>query len=677
MELLAPAGNFAAARSAVHNGADAIYVGGRLFSARRTAENFDASQLKELVTYCHLRKVKVYVALNTLVREEELWALASMAEEIAASGADAAIVTDWGAVRLLRACCPTLPLHASTQMNIHSVAGVKRLERAGFSRVVLARELSAAEIAAICHATTLEVEVFAHGALCMSYSGNCYLSSVIGQKSGNRGLCAQPCRLPYEGDRYPLSLKDLCLLEHLDTLQQAGVTSLKIEGRLKSPEYVGSVTAAYRKALDGTPPTRETLRNLAHIFSRSGFTAGYWEERTGASMFGVKTKTAYGDYKAAVAAVSKTLEEAFEPKKRALSFQLVLGVRTSRLTVTCEDFSAQIEGQRPEPAFKKAVTAEDAVRSLSKLGGTPFALGECTARVAQDLFFPAAAFNALRREALKAVEAHFLPRPHPFRSAVPALPPAAAPAPLTLEPWFWFPEKARCALPPAVLRYWVNGQDPAACAPFAADPKAGVFLPPVLNDRALEALAGQLYARGFRHALCRHPGQIAPLRAAGFTVHGDFSFNLTNSQALAAYTGQLADVALSFELTLQEIKALHKPLPVGLIVYGRLPLMQTKNCLITNVFPCKKGQGAFLTDRTNRAFFVGCGAQCQNTLFNSQPLYLADRAREWRETGVSFGRLLFTDETPEQIAQILKAYEHGSRETPPAYTRGLYYRGVL
>ncbi len=678
MELLAPAGDFAAARSAVHNGADAIYVGGRVLNARRAAKGFSGEELKELCAFCRLRKVKVYVTVNTLTKEEELPDLLALAKEMAEAGVDAAIVADLGAARVLRAVCPTLPLHASTQMNIHSLAGIKELEKLGFRRAVLARELTLEEIKNICQNTAMEIEVFAHGALCMCYSGNCYLSAVIGQKSGNRGLCAQPCRLPYENGKFPLSLKDLCTLSLLKDLEQAGVASLKIEGRLKSPEYVGSVTNAYRKALSGIQTTQEDLTRLKHIFSRDGFTEGYLKDQKGPAMFGTKTKTAYADYKEAIKDVSKTLEEGFEPKKRKVSFRLFMKEDLCKLTVQCEDFKAEILGDPPAPALKKEVTEEDALRALSKLGGTPFEMEECSALIRHDLFYPAAAFNALRREAIRQIEAHFAPQPHPFNPAIPSI---GAVQNYTMKPtlegWFWDPKKALPRADKRLSRYWLNGADPAQAAPFAEDPRAGVFFPAVMEESRLKKVAKALYEMGFRHALVRNLGQIAPVRAAGLTPHGDFAFNIANSHTLAVLAEQdLADCILSFELTLRQIRRLEKPLPCGIIVYGRLPLMETENCIIRNGSDCQKGKGATLTDRTGRAFPIACGHDCGSVLFNSTPLFLADRNREWKETGISFGRLLFTDETPEEITAIIDAYQGGG-DPPADYTRGLYYRGVL
>ena len=674
MEILAPAGNFEAAKAAVLGGADAIYVGGTVLNARRAAAGFDGQQLKELVAYCSLRKVKVYVTVNTMTKESELPQLVQLVEEIAQAGADGVIVADLGVARVIRDICPTLPLHASTQMNVHTPEGVRYLERLGFKRVVLARELTLEEIREICQSTQLEIEVFAHGALCMSCSGNCYLSSVIGQKSGNRGLCAQPCRLPYEGERYPLSLKDLSLATRYDQLKAAGIASLKIEGRLKSPEYVGSVCRVFAKAKAGQPVTDSDMRDLMHIFSRDGFTDGYLTGRIGPEMFGVKTKTEYADYKQAVAQVVKTFKEGYELKKRPLSFELKMRESYCRLTVECEGFTATVEGPPPEPAFKREVTAEDAQRALSKLGGTPFELIQCKARVEHDLFYPAAAFNDLRRRALELVEQHFAPVPHTTYPLPPAANGTASQSTPALEGWFW--EPANAVKDPRLARYWLNGAKTRDCIPFAQDPRAGVFFPALIGDGPLEKMATRLYEAGFRHGLCRNVGQAPLLKKIGFTVHGDFSMNLANRYALTEVAPLLETATLSFELTLREIRALPKPLPCGIIIYGRLPLMQTKNCMLKNFTTCKEHRGGVIQDRTGRQFPILCDYDCQNILLNSTPLYLADRNREWQETGITFGRLLFTHESAQEIASLLDAYTKGAPH-PEEYNRGLYYRGVL
>ncbi|MBR4086684.1 MAG: DUF3656 domain-containing protein, partial [Clostridia bacterium] len=384
------------------------------------------------------------------------------------------------------------------------------------------------------------------------------------------------------------------------------------------------------------------------------------------------------DYKQAVKEVSKTLEESYEPKKRKISFRLFMREDLCKLTVQCEDFKAEIIGDPPAPALKKEVTEEDAIRSLSKLGGTPFELTECTALVRHDLFYSAAAFNALRREAIALVEQHFLPKPHPFFEQIPAIELLQTPPQKPwLEGWFQSVDLLKGAPDPRLKRYWLNLTDLDRLAPFAKDERAGIFLPAMIHKQDLKKTLQRLSELGFRHILCRNLGQIRPILEAGLIPHGDFVFNAANPQALLTLQEQgLQDITLSYELTLQQIRRLPKPMPAGIIVYGRLPLMETENCILKNISGCKNKKGGALTDRTGRTFPIACGYDCGNVLFNATPLFLADRNREWKEANIAFGRLLFTDESPQEITRIIDAYEKGG-EPPADYTRGLYYRGVL
>ena len=293
MEILSPAGSPEALRAAVCAGADAVYLGFGQFNARRGAKNFTRDEFAAAVSYCHLRGVKVYLTLNTLCSDREMAQAVDCAVQASQLGADAVLVQDMGLVRALRQCAPDLPLHASTQMTLHSLDGVKQAAELGMTRAVLARELSRRDIAYICERSPIEIEVFVHGALCMCYSGQCFMSSVIGGRSGNRGMCAQPCRLPYGwgdwADGHPLSLKDMSLAGHLKELAELGVASAKIEGRMKRPEYVYIVTRVYADALrEGREPTAQELSQLEQAFSRQGFTDGYFVVKKGPDMFGVR-----------------------------------------------------------------------------------------------------------------------------------------------------------------------------------------------------------------------------------------------------------------------------------------------------------------------------------------------------------------------------------------------------
>ena len=376
MELLAPAGSMEALRAAVCNGADAVYLGAGTFNARMNARNFSAADLQEAIVYCHVRGVKVHLTLNTLVLDREMQRAADLIRMAAAFGVDAFIVQDLGVVSLCKEIAPDVPVHASTQMSIHSLEGVLEAAALGCSRVVLSRELPASEIAYICKKSPVEIEVFVHGALCMCYSGQCYLSSVIGRRSGNRGQCAQPCRLPYgygrfESTRYPLSLKDNCLVGELDELRRMGVASLKIEGRMKRPEYVAIVTRAYRTVLNGGQLTQGDLQELESAFSRQGFTDGYFQGRTGADMFGRRQE---GEDTSSLFASARATYEQGEAQRIGVKFYAILqSGRPAQIAVEDPDGNVcKTTGPVPEPAVYRSLTQQDLEQQLKKTGGTPY-----------------------------------------------------------------------------------------------------------------------------------------------------------------------------------------------------------------------------------------------------------------------------------------------------------------
>ena len=404
IELLSPAGFMEALRAAVQNGANAVYLGYDAFNARMGARNFSVDELQEAIVYCHVRGVQVHLTLNTLVSDREMARAAEVIRTAAVLGVDAFIVQDLGVVALCREIAPEVPIHASTQMSIHSLEGVQQAAELGVSRVVLSRELPREEIAHICRRSPVEIEVFVHGALCMCYSGQCYLSSVIGRRSGNRGQCAQPCRLPYgygrfEPNRYPLSLKDNCLVEYLDDLRRLGVSSLKIEGRMKRPEYVAVVTKAYRTALDGKRVTEEDLRELEAVFSRQGFTQGYYEGKTGADMFGVRQEP---EENRELFAAARATYESGENIRIPIRFYAMIR-RDEPAQLAVEDDAGHVckaNGPIPEEAQVRALTEEELAERLGKTGGTPYVCAQVRARIDPGLMLPASAINAMRRDAL-------------------------------------------------------------------------------------------------------------------------------------------------------------------------------------------------------------------------------------------------------------------------------------
>ena len=407
LELLAPAGSMEALRAAVQNGANAVYLGCGIFNARQGAKNFTPQTLTEAVKYCHIRDVAVHLTLNTLVSDKETDEVCALIRHAANSGVDAFIVQDLGVIQLCRQIAPHIPIHGSTQMTIHSLPGVLLCAAWGLSRVVLSRELSREEIRYICQNSPIEIEVFAHGALCMSYSGQCYLSAAIGGRSGNRGRCAQPCRQSYGYGRwqgkYPLSLKDNCLVHYLKDLQQMGVASLKLEGRMKRPEYVAAVTGVYRQAIDTGNVTRAMEEQLHTAFNRQGFTDGYYAGNTGSHMFGIREDTREDQ------AWLKSIRQTYEAAENSLvpvRFHAMVLPESSSLTVTdAAGHSCTASGPVPELARVLELDHNTLADRLSKTGGTPYYCAGVTSQIAPGLTLSAASINAMRRDALNLLTA--------------------------------------------------------------------------------------------------------------------------------------------------------------------------------------------------------------------------------------------------------------------------------
>ena len=653
LELLAPAGSMESITAAVQNGADAVYFGYGDFNARRNAKNFSEEEAAAAVSYCHLRGCKVHLTLNTLLTDRELAGAAEVAAHASAIGVDAVIVQDLGVMRMLRQTVPDLPIHASTQMTIHSLDGVKRCADLGASRVVLSRELSRDQIEFICQRSPIEIEVFGHGALCMCYSGQCFFSSVIGGRSGNRGLCAQPCRLKYgwgnRADSYPLSLKDASLAGHLKELQDMGVACLKLEGRMKRPEYVAIVTGIYSRALrEGREPTPEELEQLEQAFSRQGFTQGYYLDRKGPDMFGVRQE---GKEPRELYAQARATYENGEHRKEPVRMYAMI---------------------RPDQPAQVAV--EDREGHV--------------ARVEEGLSLPLSALNDLRRQALAALSEQRVAPPErrvlPFHTGVRYENPKQPPC-LTLSvsgaeqvtdellqagpARIYLPADVGAAHPEVVERCQKAGVEPA------------VLLPRICWDRERDTLAGQLAAlkeRGVNVALAGTLGVAQQAMELGFTVWGDYGLGVYNSQSLKelkrlGFSGATA----SFELKLAQIRDLSKAVPMELIAYGRLPLMITENCIVHNhagQHVC--GDGLRLVDRKGARFPVVKAWGCRNEILNAKTLFLADKSGDYARLGLWGARLVFTTESPEDCVRILCRYQGQRGWQPGDYTRGLYYRDV-
>ena len=693
MELLAPAGSMEALRAAVCNGADAVYLGADTFNARMNARNFSAADLQEAVVYCHVRGVKVHLTLNTLVLDREMPRAAELIRLAASCGVDAFIVQDLGVVSLCRQLAPDVPIHASTQMSIHSLEGVMEAAALGCSRVVLARELPAEEIAHICKKSPVEIEVFVHGALCMCYSGQCYLSSVIGRRSGNRGQCAQPCRLPYgygrfESTRYPLSLKDNCLVGELDELRRMGVASIKIEGRMKRPEYVAIVTRAYRTVLNGGKLMPSDLQELETAFSRQGFTDGYFRGQTGSDMFGRRQE---GEDTADLFASARATYEQGEPQRIGVRFYAMIR-RGEPAQLAVEDPDGNLcrtRGPVPEQAVYRSLTPQDLEQQLKKTGGTPYLCTAVRSSLDPDLMLPASAINAMRRDVIAELTAK-RGRAAPARLNAYDEPPRydgiAGEPQLTIAVRTAGQITSRMlSMKPTVLYVPLSElvEHPELRQRVGVETQLAAILPRVIWSGELVPVARQLrtvYEMGVRQVLAGNLGQLHIARAAGFAVRGDFGLNIVNSRAMRYLREQgLDSQLLSFELTLPQIRDISKAVPAELLIYGRLPLMLMENCVMKNrtgICACQTGT-VRLVDRVGEEFpIVKDPGTCRNVLLNGKKLYLLDKKDALRGMGLWALRLQFTTENPGEIDKVLMDYQGRAVFDAGSYTRGLYSRGV-
>ncbi len=674
-EILAPAGGFEALKAAVRCGADAVYFGGKTLNARLRAGNFGDDELPEAVAYCHARGVKAYVALNTLVRDGEIEQAMDIIGAVCSCGADALILQDPGLAALARSAAPGMKLHASTQTSVQTREGLEMLRRAGFSRAVLPRELSHAEIAALAQEPPLELEVFVHGALCMSVSGQCWMSAFLGTRSGNRGLCAGPCRLPFRGGDRPfaLSLKDLSLLRYIPGLAGTGVASLKIEGRMKSPEYVAAAVTACRKALDGAAVDAGPLEKA---FSRSGFTAGYYEDRRGAAMFGVRSAK---DERAS-AREAPALRKLYGKEAPRVAADLVLEVfENNGAALTAEALGKRFTARAENVAQRAqtlALTPEKARLLLSKCGGTPFAAGRVSARIPAGTYLPDSAVNALRRQALEGLSALLAePRPVPF------VPVRRLPAPHAAGEPRLYARFARAAQMPGDLSAFAKVILPLGAEAETAARKAGpgyevyAEMPRGIfgGAREVRSRVRAALAAGVRGLFAGTLDGAALAAEEGAPFAAGIGTNIFNTPSLETFARLGAgEAVLSFELSLKQARDIGGQLPRGLAAYGRLPLMLTRNCPAGR-YDCRSCKGtAHIRDRLGVEFPVVCSRGCSEVL-NSRPLYMADKRADIEN--IDFLLLYFTVESREQCAKIIRDF---IERNPPrgAFTRGLYYRGA-
>ena len=691
LELLAPAGSMEALRAAVQNGANAVYLGSGTFNARQGAKNFTPQMLSDAVKYCHVRGVQVHLTLNTLVSDKETAELCELIRKASDAGVDAFIVQDLGVIQLCRQIAPHIPLHGSTQMTIHNLPGVLLCAAWGMSRVVLSRELSREEIRYICANSPIEIEVFGHGALCMSYSGQCYLSAAIGGRSGNRGRCAQPCRQSYGhgrwANKYPLSLKDNCLVHYLKDLEEMGVASLKLEGRMKRPEYVATVTAVYRHAIDQGNVTREMVSALTTAFNRQGFTDGYYAGRTGNNMFGIREDKAENQ---------KWLQEArlsYENTENSLvdvTFHAVVNMQGSSLTVTDpQGRTCTVTGPRPEPARSMELTADTLSQRLAKTGGTIYRCAGVRAEIDPGLTLSAAAINGLRRDALNlltALRARRETTPCHRPKRIPHFSGSRTAPELTVQVTTREQITGRLLkMQPSVLYVPLHilADDPSFCQELTRRVNVCAVLPRIVHDGQMQRLKQDLTTvreLGVREALVGNLGLLLPVRECRMKVRGDFGLNLYNSAAVNTVRElELRSATLSFEMTLPQIRDVSKAVPCEILAYGRLPLMVTENCLIkgrTGECACHLGSTR-LMDKTGAEFpVIKDGNSCRSVLLNGKKLSLLDRQNDLARLGLWAVRLYFTTENMREVDQVLASYREPQPFDPGACTRGLYLRGV-
>ena len=676
-EILAPVGSYEMLVAAVRSGADAVYLGASDFNARRNAQNFSEEELKQAIEYCHICGVKVYLTLNTVLRQKELETAIECAKQAAEFGVDAFIIADLGIAKLLKEALPEIPLHASTQMTVHSLAALPLLKKMGFSRVVLSREMDKKSITEFCKKAkelSIETELFIHGALCMCMSGQCYLSSVLGGRSGNRGICAQPCRLPFtvqNGTGHDLSLKDLSLMDYLEELSKIGVDSFKIEGRMKRPEYVAAAVTTAKGVL-GKKDVAKLRLDLQQIFSRSGFTDGYYTDKTGKNMFGIRTKE---DVKN-TASVYRNLHELYRAELQTvpLSLKAELFKEATKLTVSDGINTVVVTGLGAEEAINKPADYDYLYRTLTKFGGTPYYCESFEAEIGEGLTTSASGLNALRREAVEELSAtRSKAKPVKYNKLELAKPSKRIKQPQLLLQ-FAKVERIPENLPKnatVILPIETDFSKITLSSPVWAHMPRGILN----NEKKYSELLQQAKQNGIKTVLCGTLSAMSLCLENGLEPFADFSFNVMNNYSVEQLKSLGATgVVLSFENTLKTAELISNEILTALITYGHLPLMLTRNCPNRNGEGCNAcGGEAEMTDRKGESFKIVC-RNGFSELLNGIPLYMGDRQKETEIC--DYHLLRFTTENVNEVSEVLGLYLNG-KPYPKQYTRGLYYKDII
>ncbi len=671
LEILAPVGSEESLKAAVLSGAKAVYLGLGNFNARRNAQNFTDEQIEEAIKYCHSRGVKVYITLNTLIKDCEINAVYEAIRKIAVFGADAIIVQDLGVAKAVKEICPDLPIHASTQMSVGTIQGLHRLKKLGFTRAVLPRELSLKEIEFLCKHSPIELEIFIHGALCMCVSGQCLMSAVLGSRSGNRGLCAQPCRLPFKvqnGTGHDLSLKDLSLISHIRDLAMMGVCSFKIEGRMKRPEYVSACVTACLMSAKGEY-SFDMEKDLRDLFSRSGFTDGYFEGKLGRDMFGYREKE---NVQSATKDLLHKYASIYAKEKSRFSVDFTFTGEIGKpatLEATCSGYIVTVTSDMLcEEPINSAITTDRIYDSLIKCGGTQFEVRNITFIGRFDFSLPVSAINNMRRNALNLLNEKMLDTSN--RKLFPAPIPTEIPSKNKRKIYCRFDN---------VNQIPENIDADLVFVPIDTDNKIvkefryGIELPHGMFGNS-EKVVKMLKESSTDICLCHTLDAVAIAKKCGKTVVASPSMNILNSLSMdVAKSLGIDEVIVSNECTVESFNRISSPVGKGITVYGRIPLMLTRNCPVKNGKSCADcRRNSEITDRMGIKFPVKCQFGYSEIL-NSRPTYMADRLQEIRECDILFFN--FTTESTKEVERVLTAYE--SKEKPIGeFTRGLLYRGV-
>lgn len=683
-ELLCPVGSFDVLEAAVGAGADAVYLGASAFNARINAKNFELSSLADAVSFAHKSGVRVYLTLNTAVFDRELSALLDTATAAASAGVDAFIIADLGAAAEIHRALPNMPLHASTQMSGHGADIGKVLKDKGFTRFVIAREATLSDLQTASKYSGLEVEAFVHGALCVSHSGQCLFSSIVGGRSGNRGECAQPCRLPYGACKgtnpYPLSLKDLSLAAHVPALIDSGVSSLKIEGRMKSADYVRTVTSIWRTLLDeGRSATPDEMRELSDAFSRGGFTDGYFTGKINSSMMGVRSEE---DKARSAALAAKPV-----PKQGFLPVDMTVDIHAGTpVTITAsspvfresgEWISVTAECESPEVAQNRPTNADDVIKNLSKTGGTAYRANNVDVSIDDGLMMPLSRINSLRRDALSLLDsarAQYVEREVSLRTQRGTQGKAftsdkSRSAKRTAR--FLYPERVT----PKALDYFdliylpLNAYQGSKVAKGLPADKLGVILPPVIFDRErneVKSMLSSALSYGIKHVMLGNIGHIELISDAADDAGvqlpklcGDYRLNVTNSSTARVLEELgIEEFILSPELSLPKMRDIKGD--ATCVVYGRITLMTLEKCAIRELYGknacqiCAEGN-ATMRDRRGICFPILREWKHRNVIINSLPISMTDKEDDLQRANISSRHFIFTTEDTSTVDKVINA----------------------